>query len=96
MGIKREHHRKGIGRRLVEGAEDILKDKYRFLQVKTVKMGTYPDYDMTNMFYRAMGFSEFEVMEDLWDKANPCQIYVKALRCEHTKRTGTSRSFDFL
>ena len=79
MGILKEYHRKGIGRRLVETAENELHGQFSFLQVKTVKMGVYQDYDMTNLFYKAMGFSEFEIMEDLWDEANPCQIYVKYL-----------------
>ena len=50
-----------------------------FLQVKTVKMGVYADYDITNRFYLSLGFKEFEVIEELWDKDNPCQIYVMSL-----------------
>ena len=50
------------------------------MQVKTVKMGVYDDYDITNRFYLACGFQEFEVFETLWDEANPCQIYVMSLK----------------
>ena len=46
----------------------------------TVKMGMYDDYDRTNMFYKAVGFKEFEVFPMLWDEANPCQIYIMALK----------------
>ena len=49
------------------------------MQVKTVRMGMYEDYDRTNRFYRSLGFKEFEVFENYWDEANPCQIYVMAL-----------------
>ena len=49
------------------------------IQVKTVKMGMYEDYDRTNRFYISLGFKEFEVLNSLWDENNPCQIYVMAV-----------------
>ena len=52
---------------------------YSFIQVKTVQMGKYPEYDETNRFYLSLGFKEFELMPNLWDKWNPCQIYVMSL-----------------
>ena len=53
---------------------------YEFIQVKTVKMGMYEDYDRTNLFYISCGFKELEVFPLLWDEANPCQIYVMSLK----------------
>ena len=50
------------------------------MQVKTVKMGVYDDYDKTNLFYLSLGFKEFEVMPSYWDELNPCQIYVQYLK----------------
>ena len=44
------------------------------MQVKTVQMGRYEDYDRTNRFYLSLGFKEFEVFPLLWDEWNPCQI----------------------
>ncbi len=80
MGVLPDCHRKGYGRRLVEAAVACAREAgYRFMQVKTVKMGVYEDYDRTNRFYRSMGFQEFEVFPEMWDAANPCQIYVMAL-----------------
>ena len=80
MGVLATHHRQGRGRELVEAAKDLAREAgFAFMQVKTVKMGVYEDYDRTNRFYRAMGFREFEVIPELWDAANPCQIYVMAL-----------------
>ena len=80
MGILREYHRKGIGRQLFDRAKDAATQAgYSFLQVKTVQMGTWEDYDGSNRFYRALGFKEFEVFPLLWDEANPCQIYVMSL-----------------
>jgi ribosomal protein S18 acetylase RimI-like enzyme len=80
MGVLEEYHRSGIGRQLVLQTKQIAYEKgYSFLQVKTVQMGVYEDYDRTNHFYLALGFKEFEVLPNLWDEANPCQIYVMAL-----------------
>lgn len=80
MGVRKENHRKGIGRELYNAAQKAAREKgYLFLQVKTVKMGVYEDYDITNRFYLSLGFKEFEIIEELWDKANPCQIYVMSL-----------------
>ncbi len=80
MGVKKEFHRHGIGRKLFEKArEEAALAGYSFMQVKTVKMGVYEDYDITNRFYLSCGFKEFEVFPLLWDEANPCQIYVMSL-----------------
>ena len=80
MGVLASRHRRGSGRALVEAAKALAREAgFAFMQVKTVKMGVYEDYDATNRFYQAMGFKEFEVLPDLWDAANPCQIYVMAL-----------------
>jgi len=81
MGVLKEYHRKGIGTKLVEAAKAIAMEQgYSFLQVKTVQMGRYEEYDRTNLFYLSLGFQEFEVFPSLWDEHNPCQIYVMSLR----------------
>ena len=81
MGVLRNHHRNGIGRQLVERAKEAARlQGYEFMQVKTVKMGMYEDYDRTNLFYMSCGFKELEVFPLLWDEANPCQIYVMSLK----------------
>ncbi len=81
MGVLKEYHRKGLGRKLFEAAKKIAGETgYSFLQVKTVKMGVYEDYDITNRFYKACGFKEFEVIKEIWGEENPCQIYVMSLR----------------
>ena len=81
MGVMKEYHRSGVGRELVEKAKEAAKAAgYEFMQVKTVKMGMYEDYDRTNLFYISCGFKELEVLPLLWDEANPCQIYVMYLK----------------
>lgn len=80
MGVLKEYHRKGIGKLLFENAKKISCEQgYSFIQVKTVQMGKYEDYDKTNRFYLSLGFKEFEVFTTLWDEWNPCQIYVIAI-----------------
>ena len=80
MGVLKDYHRHGIGRALFEHAKAAAREAgYSFLQVKTVQMGKYEDYDNTNKFYLSLGFKEFEVFPTLWDEWNPCQVYVMSL-----------------
>ncbi len=81
MGVLEKYQRKGIGCELFKTIYDYAKcNNYEFIQVKTVKEGKYISYDKTNHFYKKIGFKEFECIEDLWDKDNPCQIYVMSIK----------------
>ena len=81
MGVLKEYHRSGAGRALFTAAYEYAHTNgYCFIQVKTVQMGKYADYDKTNLFYRSLGFREFEVFPTLWDEWNPCQVYVMAVK----------------
>ncbi|MFR3406066.1 MAG: GNAT family N-acetyltransferase [Christensenellales bacterium] len=56
MGVLKARHRTGVGRALVEAARRAAREAgYAFMQVKTVQMGKYAEYDATNRFYLAMG-----------------------------------------
>ena len=80
MGVKKGFHRHGVGRRLFAAAKDYAAAKgYSFIQVKTVQMGRYKEYDDTNQFYQSLGFKEMEVFPTLWDEWNPCQVYIMAI-----------------
>ena len=80
MGVKKKFHHHGAGRELNNAYEDLAKNLgYTYTQVKTVQSGHYDEYDITNKFYKAVGYKELEVFPDLWDESNPCQIYVKYL-----------------
>ena len=80
MGVLKERQRQGVGTALVRAAKRIARERgYSFLQVKTVQMGRYPEYDATNRFYMSLGFQEFEVFPTLWDEWNPCQVYVMSV-----------------
>lgn len=78
MGVLRECHRKGIGTALWESFLQYSQNcGYEYVQVKTVQSGKYKEYDITNAFYKSLGFKELEVFPTLWGEANPCQIYVR-------------------
>ncbi|MGN0539016.1 MAG: GNAT family N-acetyltransferase [Candidatus Fimenecus sp.] len=80
MGVLKEYQRKGIGAELFKSFYDFAKNNnYDFIQVKTVRSGKYASYDITNSFYKRIGFKELECIENLWDKDNPCQIYIMSI-----------------
>lgn len=78
MGIKKNYHRMGIGTKIHDAYEKLAKKLgYTYTQVKTVQTGHYKEYDITNNFYKSVGYKELEVFPTLWDEWNPCQIYIK-------------------
>ena len=79
MGVRREQHRRGIGRALVHEAERwCLGRGIRYLQVKTLGPSRPdPGYDATRSFYEAVGFVALEELHGLWDEENPTLILVK-------------------
>lgn len=79
MGVKKAFHRKGIGTQLYLVLERYAKEKYKYLQVKTVEEGHYKEYDQTVAFYKSVGFSKLEVFPKLWDEWNPCLVMIKAI-----------------
>lgn len=77
MGVKKEFHHKGIGKLLYKQFEEYAKNKYEYVQVKTVDEGKYPEYDQTIAFYKSLGFKKLEVFPPLWNEWNPCLIMIK-------------------
>lgn len=86
MGVKPSSHRRGIGRALFQAMEREARAMgLKYLHVKTVREGMYESYDRTNRFYRSLGFEELECLPELWDRANPCQIYIKTIEGRREK-----------
>lgn len=84
MGIRQQHHRKGMGRLLLHTLEEYCKTQgIQLLTVKTLDH-THPDkfYARTREFYYAMDFQPVEVFPTLWGKENPCLLLAKCLK-EH-------------
>jgi len=81
MGVLPQYHHRGIGRALIEAAENYLRRTgISFLQVKTLS-ARHPDpcYARTRAFYKAMGFSALEEFAEIWDADSPCLQMIKYL-----------------
>ncbi len=70
MGVRREHHHQGIGRRLIERLEGVL----RQVGIEELYVGTlgdsvdYKPYVATRAFYRALGFKDWRrTLQDNWE-----------------------------
>ena len=81
LAVRRDLHRRGIGRRLLERVEaDLRADGIRLLQVKTFgPSGESVEYERTRAFYRACGYLPLEERTDIWAPGNPCLFMVKPL-----------------
>jgi len=79
MGILKDYHRKGLGRKLVECCVKYCKDNgMDYLTVKTLDESAKSEsYDKTRQFYFSIGFKPLEVFPLLWDEDNPCLFLVK-------------------
>jgi ribosomal protein S18 acetylase RimI-like enzyme len=81
MAVLPGHHRQGIGRRMLQHAENALaRDGVEFLQVKTLS-AAHPDdgYKRTRAFYFAYGFRPLEEFPDLWSPQNPALQMIKTV-----------------
>lgn len=80
MGVKKKFHRKGAATQLNTEYEKLAKSLgCSYSQVKTVQSGYYKEYDITNKFYKSVGYKELEVFPTLWDEWNSCQVFIKYL-----------------
>lgn len=80
IGILENYHHQGIGRKLIEKAEEyVVKNGKKILHVKTVApIAKYDSYLKTYAFYIAVGFIPLQVLP-LWDEVNPCLLLIKYL-----------------
>lgn len=79
MGILKEYHNKGIGKRLVEEVVNYSQEKrYKFLMVKTLGE-SHPDknYKNTREFYKKAGFYPIEEIKEIWGEQSPCLLMIR-------------------
>lgn len=82
IATRKAMHGRGIGRRLVQAAEDYaLWNGCRLLTVKTLapRGVDEPHLDRTRAFYRSNGFLPAEILQTLWAEGHPCLFLVKPL-----------------
>ena len=81
MAVRPEHHRRGMGRALVERAAQYARaEGFALLHVKTLAPGDPdPGYAATRQFYEAMGFRPLEELPQVWGPENPCLLMVLPL-----------------
>ena len=81
MAVRQSMHRKGLGRALVDQAQEWLEGQgVEYLQVKTLGPSHGdPNYARTRAFYLAVGFRPLEEFRQLWNEQNPCLVMVKRL-----------------
>lgn len=80
IAVHPQLHQQGIGRQLVEAAENELRTLgVEYFQVKTLG-ASHPDphYAKTRAFYESLGFKPLEEFLNLWEE-NPCLQMVKSL-----------------
>lgn len=80
MGVRAEHHRRGIGRALLAAAEQWLCEQgVVWLQVKTLGPSREDEgYARTRAFYGALGYEPLEESETRWP-GNPSLQMIKRL-----------------
>lgn len=82
LAVDHDHHRRGIGRSLLERVEqDLTRAGREFLQVKTLGSAhPSPEYAATRHFYEALGYRALQEFpaDEMWP-GNPCLVMVKAL-----------------
>ena len=81
MGVRPEHRRRGIGRRMLELADTWLRERdIEYLQLKTLSP-RHPDrgYVKTRAFYHACAYRPLEEFPELWAPDQPALQLIKAL-----------------
>lgn len=81
MAVLPEHHRRGIGRKMIEHAEGLLAQSgVVFLQVKTLSAAHADEgYRRTRAFYLACGFCPLQEFPELWGPDQPALQMIKVV-----------------
>lgn len=79
MGVYREFHTKGIGKKMVEKANDYLqRKKIPYLFVRTLSSKRENKYyAATREFYLSCGFAAYKELPNYWSINNPCLLMRK-------------------
>jgi len=83
MAVRPEHHRRGVGRALLQEAIRFARSEgHEFLEIKTVGPSRADSaYEKTRLFYEHGGFRPIEELHGFWP-GNPCLLMILPLH-EH-------------
>lgn len=77
IAVRKDYQRHKIGKALFTALLNYSRrQRYEYLQVKTLRSGVDPEYDSINVFYESLGFRELEVLK-IWGEDRPCQILIR-------------------
>ena len=82
LAVRRDHHRRGVGRALMTAAEAIARaEGLRFVMLKTQgPSAAYEPYERTRRFYESLDYVALEELDVGWGPENPTLIMAKAVR----------------
>ncbi len=82
LGVLREHHGQGIGKKLLDVADQYFSDQgCKYVIVKTLSdMVESEKYEKTRQFYRRVGFQPLITLTEMWDEDSPCLLMIKDLQ----------------
>ena len=90
LGIRRDWHRRGVGKILLRATEDaLIRGKIRYLIAKTLSdKRSNAHYGITRQFYESVGFEPIDELPELWGPDAPCLVMLKVLRSENIENRG--------
>ncbi len=85
IGVMKEFHNQGIGKKLIEEAEkELSQQNIKYIVVKTLGE-SHPDeyYKSTRAFYRSAGFYQLEESKTIWGEDLPCLVMKKEIKTKY-------------
>lgn len=82
LGVKKKYHNQGIGTALQNYVYNYAKEKgYKYLLVLTLsKSHSDKGYALTRDFYHKNEFVDIYESDKIWDKSNPTQLMIRAIK----------------
>lgn len=80
VGVKKEYHNEGIGKKLYHALEEYAEEDYEYIQVKTMDIEYEKGYNQTIGFFKSLGFKAKKGFKTIWDEWNPVVVMVKKIR----------------